>query len=48
MSKGLIVKSSIHIDADTAAVWDALVNPEKIKQYLLALKLSRTGKWAAG
>ena len=34
MPKGLIVKSSIHIKADTAAVWDALVNPEKIKQYL--------------
>ena len=34
MHKGLIVKSSIHINADTAAVWDALVNPEKIKQYL--------------
>jgi uncharacterized protein YndB with AHSA1/START domain len=34
MSKGLIVKKSIHINADTAAVWDALVNPEKIKQYL--------------
>lgn len=34
MSKGLIVKKSIHINADSAAVWDALVNPEKIKQYL--------------
>ena len=34
MAKGLIVKRSIHINAGTAAVWDALVNPEKIKQYL--------------
>jgi uncharacterized protein YndB with AHSA1/START domain len=34
MPKGLIVKKSIHINAESAAVWDALVNPEKIKQYL--------------
>jgi uncharacterized protein YndB with AHSA1/START domain len=34
MPKGLIVKKSIHINADVADVWDALVNPEKIKQYL--------------
>lgn len=34
MTKGLIVKNSIHINADAAAVWNALVNPEKIKQYL--------------
>lgn len=34
MHKGLIVKKSVYINADTAAVWDALVNPEKIKQYL--------------
>jgi uncharacterized protein YndB with AHSA1/START domain len=34
MSKGLVVKKTIHIKADIASVWDALVNPEKIKQYL--------------
>jgi uncharacterized protein YndB with AHSA1/START domain len=34
MSKGLVVKKSVFINADTAAVWDALVNPEKIRQYL--------------
>ena len=32
MHKGLVVKKSIHINADAAAVWDMLVNPEKIKQ----------------
>jgi uncharacterized protein YndB with AHSA1/START domain len=34
MDKGLVVKKSIFVDADTATVWDALVNPQKIKQYL--------------
>ena len=34
MAKGLIVKSSVFINADSAAVWDALVNPTKIKEYL--------------
>lgn len=34
MPDDLIVKKSIFINAGTAAVWDALVNPEKIKQYL--------------
>ena len=34
MPGDLIVKKSVFINAGTAAVWDALVNPEKIKQYL--------------
>ena len=34
MYKDLVVKKSIFIKADAAAVWDALVNPAKIKQYL--------------
>ena len=34
MPKGLVVKKSVFINADTAMVWDALVNPQKIKQYL--------------
>jgi|GEM_PF-114509 len=33
-SKGLIAKSSITIKAPIAKVWDALVNPEMIKQYM--------------
>jgi uncharacterized protein YndB with AHSA1/START domain len=42
----LIVKKSIHIDADTAAVWDALVNPEKIKQYLFGTET--ISEWKPG
>ena len=34
MDGNLIVKKSIHINATTATVWDALTNPEKIRQYL--------------
>jgi uncharacterized protein YndB with AHSA1/START domain len=34
MPGDLIVKKSIVINAGTPAVWDALVNPKKIKQYL--------------
>jgi len=34
MSKGLVVRKSVFIDADPVAVWDALVNPKKVKQYL--------------
>ncbi len=30
----LIVKNSILINADRSVVWDALVNPEKTKQYM--------------
>jgi uncharacterized protein YndB with AHSA1/START domain len=34
MSKGLFVKNSIVINAPASKVWDALVNPEKTKQYM--------------
>ena len=34
MDKGLVVKESIFINADPQNVWDALVNPKKIKRYL--------------
>ena len=34
MDKGLVVKKSIFIHADPQNVWDALVNPKKIKRYL--------------
>jgi len=30
----LVVKSTISIDAPSSQVWDALVNPEKTKQYM--------------
>jgi uncharacterized protein YndB with AHSA1/START domain len=34
MKKPLIVKNSIVIEAPATRVWDALVNPEKTKQYM--------------
>lgn len=34
MTNDIIVNKSIFINANAAAVWDALVNPQKIKQYL--------------
>lgn len=46
MSKGLVVKRSIFIAADTAAVWDALVNPGKIKKYLFGTET--ISEWKVG
>jgi uncharacterized protein YndB with AHSA1/START domain len=34
MDKNLIAKTSISINASSEKVWDALVNPEAIKQYM--------------
>ena len=34
MNKELVVKKEIEINADVSKVWNALVNPESIKQYL--------------
>lgn len=34
MTNQLFVKSSITINAPVAKVWDALINPEKTKQYM--------------
>jgi uncharacterized protein (TIGR02246 family) len=34
MSKGLIAKASITINAPIDKVWDALINPDKIKHYM--------------
>jgi uncharacterized protein YndB with AHSA1/START domain len=34
MDKNLTVTATIEINADTNKVWDALINPEKIKVYL--------------
>ena len=33
MEKKLVLKTSVSIDASTAKVWDALINPEQIKRY---------------
>ena len=37
MSENLIAKSTITIHAKPEAVWDALINPVKIKQYMFRL-----------
>ena len=34
MNKNLIAKTSIIINASSAKIWDALVNPEAVKQYM--------------
>ena len=34
MQNSLIAKTQIEINVPTAKVWDALVNPEMIKQYM--------------
>jgi uncharacterized protein YndB with AHSA1/START domain len=34
MNKNLIAKTSVTINAPNSKVWDALVNPEAIKQYM--------------
>jgi len=39
MEKDFIAKSSITIDVPVAKVWDALVNPEVIKQYMFGTQV---------
>lgn len=34
MSNELIIKNTIHINAPTSKVWNALVNPEQTKKYM--------------
>lgn len=46
MNRDLIVSVSAHIEATKAAVWDALVNPEKIAQYLFGIQTEST--WEIG
>ncbi|MFZ0589219.1 MAG: SRPBCC domain-containing protein [Bryobacteraceae bacterium] len=46
MNHGLIAKAEISIDAPIAKVWDALVNPETIKQYMFGTNV--TSDWKEG
>jgi uncharacterized protein YndB with AHSA1/START domain len=46
MDKELVVKKEIHIDAAPAAVWDALINPDKIKKYLFGTQV--ISEWKVG
>jgi uncharacterized protein YndB with AHSA1/START domain len=40
MKNNLIAKASATIDAPVAKVWDALVNPEAIKQYMFGTNVA--------
>jgi uncharacterized protein YndB with AHSA1/START domain len=46
MNKGLTVEKSIFINASPAKVWDALTNPELVKQYLFGTDMS--ADWKVG
>lgn len=46
MNKQLIAKASITINAPIAKVWDALVNPEMIKQYMFGTNV--VSDWREG
>ena len=46
MKKELIAKSSIRIKAPIAKVWDALTNPEMIKQYMFGTNV--VSDWKVG
>lgn len=55
MSKDLILKTSVTINAPVSKVWDALTNPEQIKKYLFGTEtksdwkvgspITFTGEW---
>ncbi|HLY21496.1 MAG TPA: SRPBCC domain-containing protein [bacterium] len=44
MAKGLVAKQAIKIDAPASKVWDALVNPEKVKQYMFGATVASDWK----
>ena len=46
LNNDLVVNRSIKIIADKSQVWDALVNPEKIKQYLFGT--DTVSEWKVG
>jgi uncharacterized protein YndB with AHSA1/START domain len=46
MNKGLIARASVVINAPASSVWDALTNPELIKQYLFGTQVS--SDWKVG
>ena len=46
MVKGLVALATATIDAPTAAVWDALVNPETIRRYMFGTTV--VSEWKRG
>lgn len=47
MRKDLTVTKTLEINADTLDVWDALINPEKIKQYFFGIDVISDWKVAS-
>lgn len=45
-TKNLVAEASTHIDAPVVEVWDALVNPEKIKHYFFGTTVKTS--WREG
>lgn len=45
-NRGLVAKASIKINASAAKVWEALINPEKIKQYMFGTEV--VSDWKEG
>lgn len=46
MSKGFVAKQSVRINAPAPRVWDALVNPAKVKQYMFGATVA--SQWKPG
>ena len=46
MNRGLIAKASITVNASVTTVWDALTNPETIKQYMFGTEV--VSNWKEG
>lgn len=46
INKGLIAQASIRIHSSNAKVWDALVNPEMIRQYMFGTEV--VSEWKEG
>jgi uncharacterized protein YndB with AHSA1/START domain len=46
MTKGLVARASVKVDASVATVWDALVNPEVISQYMFGTSV--VSEWKKG
>lgn len=47
MNNPLVIKNTIEILTPAPRVWDALVNPEKTKQYMFGAKQFPIGRKAA-
>ena len=48
MVESLVARVSLTINAPRARVWDALIDPEKIKQYILASDVTSEWRPATG